>query len=289
MEIIPERGWESLRRELLARRGVTILIGATDSGKSTLARFLLRGLLVEGVQVSVVDSDVGQSSLGLPGTISMRVFGSEREGENFIFEKMFFVGTVNPAWRLPLVLYGTRKLTGICKKKSDLALIDTCGLVGGEVGKALKVRKIRTVNPDRVFALQRGDELEHILGEIKDVPLWRVKVSSMARVRSRRERMRYRRERLSGYFGRVKMRSHVFDAEGLIFSDGLVPFSPGERIFGPATIIGLNRREDTVALGVVDEFTSSHIAFRSPVGKIRRFDKIIFGDATLQCLSRRGA
>jgi polynucleotide 5'-hydroxyl-kinase GRC3/NOL9 len=282
VEVIPESGWESLWRGLLAKRGVTMLMGTTDSGKSTLARFLLKGLLAGGIRVSVVDSDVGQSSLGVPGTISMKVFRSMSEEENFMCEKMFFVGTVNPARRAPLVLHGTGRLTDVCRRKADQTLIDTCGLVGGEMGKALKLKKIKTVRPDLVMALQRGDELEHILREVRHVPLWRVKVSSMARVRSRGERRRYRRERLSAYFEGAGEHRYIFDVKGLSFFDGTVPLFPGEDRFGPGTIIGVNRGEDTVALGIVDEITSGRIVFRTPVRQLRKIDRIIFGDATLQ-------
>lgn len=284
MEIIPERVWGSLLREVLAARGVTMLIGATDSGKSTLAKFLLRGVIDRGIKASILDSDVGQSSLGPPGTITMRVFdgAGEADGETSKFDKMFFVGTVNPARRLPLVLCGTERLTAVCRKKADITLIDTCGLVGGEAGKALKVRKIRSVKPDRVVALQRGSELEHILDEMGAIAYWRVKVSSAARVRSRQERMRYRRERLATYFENTVQNKYVFNVRGLSFFDGTLPVFPGEGVFGSGTIIGLNRREYTLALGVLDEIDSGQVSFRSPVRRLEKIDSIIFGDETLQ-------
>jgi len=76
MEIHPEPEWEELFRELRKLKGTALLLGATDSGKSTLVKYLARRLVAETVKVSVIDSDVGQSSLGLPGTISMKVFSN---------------------------------------------------------------------------------------------------------------------------------------------------------------------------------------------------------------------
>jgi len=79
----PEPEWEGLLRGLLTLKGTAIILGATDSGKSTLARYLIQGLITENVKVSLVDSDVGQSSLGLPGTISMKAFRSKKDIEDF--------------------------------------------------------------------------------------------------------------------------------------------------------------------------------------------------------------
>jgi hypothetical protein len=45
----------------------------------------------------------------------------------------------------------------------DRLLVDTCGLVEGDLGRALKRIKIERVAPDLVIALQRADECEPIL------------------------------------------------------------------------------------------------------------------------------
>ena len=282
MEIVPEAGWEALRGELMGKRGVAMILGMTDSGKSTLAKYLLKEFLSEDIRVSLVDSDVGQSSLGLPGTISMKVFSSEGEEENFRFERMFFVGTVNPAKRFPLIIEGTKQLTDLCKTKSDLTLIDTSGLVAGEMGKALKARKIKTVNPDRIIALQREDELEHILCAVEDIPIDRVKVSPMVRARSRGERVRCRQEKLLDYFDETGLEEFLLETGGVRFFDGIRPISPETGMFKPGTIIGLNHGEDTVEVGIICEIAANYITFRSPVRGLKKIDKVIFGDMTLR-------
>jgi polynucleotide 5'-hydroxyl-kinase GRC3/NOL9 len=282
MEIVPEACWETLRVELMRKRGVAMILGMTDSGKSTLAKYLLKELLSENIRVSLVDSDVGQSSLGLPGTISMKVFSSEGEEENFRFERMFFVGTVNPAKRFPLIIEGTRKLTDLCKTTSDLTLIDTSGLVAGEMGKALKARKIKTVKPDHLIALQREDELEHILCAVEDIPIDRVKVSPMVRARSRGERLRYRREKFLDYFDETGLEEFLLEARGVRFFDGIRPISPETGMFKPGTIIGLNHEEDTVAVGIIGEIAANYITFRSPIGGLKKINKVMFGDMTLR-------
>ena len=97
MKILPEPEWERLFDILKKQLCTIFLIGATNSGKSTLARYLITKLRGENIRVSLVDSDVGQPMIGLPGTISMKVFSNGSDIENLMFERMFFVGSTNPA------------------------------------------------------------------------------------------------------------------------------------------------------------------------------------------------
>jgi polynucleotide 5'-hydroxyl-kinase GRC3/NOL9 len=63
MDIVPNLEWERLLEKLIKDKGTVLLLGATDSGKSTLAKYFIKRLVSENIRVSLVDSDVGQSSL----------------------------------------------------------------------------------------------------------------------------------------------------------------------------------------------------------------------------------
>jgi polynucleotide 5'-hydroxyl-kinase GRC3/NOL9 len=236
--------------------------------------------LSANTSVSLVDSDVGQSSLGLPGTISMKLFNALREAEHLRWERMFFVGTVNPAKRIPLIIDGTRRMADRCRRKSDVTLIDTSGLVAGEIGKTLKTRKIKAVNPDRIIALQRADELEHILGAIEDVLVERINVSPLARVRRRGERIRYRQEKLRHYFDETRLNEFLLERKAVRFFDGVRELGPREEL-GRGSIIGLNHGEDTVALGIVEEMSGDKIIFNATVKGLKKINKVVCGDMAL--------
>ncbi|NWF51583.1 MAG: hypothetical protein HXY47_00685, partial [Nitrospirae bacterium] len=124
MDINPEPEWEGVIEKLKLQKGVAFLIGATDSGKSTLAKYILKRLIREDIIVSVVDSDIGQSTLGLPGTITMNVFSEEEDIKDYSvsgrFEKMFFVGSTNPAKKINIMVDGSKKMVELCRKKSDV-------------------------------------------------------------------------------------------------------------------------------------------------------------------------
>ena len=129
IEIIPEPEWEHLLRELIRHRGIALILGEVDSGKSTIARYLINRLVSKGITACLVDSDIGQSSLGLPGTVSMKVFRDERDYKTFRFERMSFLGTANPAMVIPMMIKTTGRMVDLARKNSEITLVDTTGLV----------------------------------------------------------------------------------------------------------------------------------------------------------------
>ncbi|MEW6163336.1 MAG: Clp1/GlmU family protein [Nitrospirota bacterium] len=280
MEILPEPEWEGLLEKLKKQKCTALLIGATDSGKSTLARYLIKRLIKENVRVSIVDSDVGQSILGLPGTISMKVFSNERDIENFGFEKMFFVGSTNPAKKIPLVIDGSKRMVGICREKSEITFVDTTGLISGEIGRALKIGKIRAIKPEHIIAIQRHEELEHILKLIEDIHIHRLRASSMAKIRDREDRIKYRRRRFLDYFNETKVSEFLLNQHDVGFFYNGKSLSLRDSDFKDGTIIGLNNN-DTIALGIIVEITGDSITFKSPIKSLKGINRVLFGDIAI--------
>lgn len=280
LEIIPEPEWKEFVKELIKHKGTALLLGATDSGKSTLARYLIRELVSKDIKVSLVDSDIGQSSLGLPGTISMKTFSSPEEIEESSPEKIFFVGTFNPAKKIHLMIDGTKRMADFSKANSEVVLIDTTGLISGEVGIALKNGKIKTIKPEHIIAVQRYDELEHIMTLIEDsyrsYRTYRPKASRMAKNRSRESRIRYRKEKFNDYFNKPEVVEFLLN-DATFFYNGK-PFRPKEMDFKEGTLIGLNHNEDTKALGILVEIANNSITFKSPIKSIRGINRVVLGD-----------
>ncbi|MCL4536832.1 MAG: hypothetical protein M1610_04490 [Nitrospirae bacterium] len=281
MDIVPNLEWERLLEKLIKDKGTVLLLGATDSGKSTLAKYFIKRLVSENIRVSLVDSDVGQSSLCLPGTISMKIFCGQRDVEDFRFERMIFIGSTNPATKFHLMIYGTKRMVKICREMSEIVIIDTTGLISGELGRALKTGKIRAVKPDHIIAAQRDDELEHILSLIENIPIYRIKASRRAEVRSRGYRIRYRQKKFADYFNAPKIYEFSLNARDAEFFYNNKPFRLKDRDFKEGTIIGLNHGEDTMALGIVTEIADNSIIFRSPIKSLKGINRVVFGDITI--------
>ncbi len=275
-EIFPEPEWEGLIDALIIHKGTAFLIGATDSGKSTLSQYLIERLISKNIITALIDSDIGQSSLGLPGTISAKILKTEKDIEDFIAEKFFFIGSLNPAQKISLMIEGTKKMIRMVRPVSEIILVDTTGLIQGEIGKVLKIGKVKAVKPDHIIAVQRHDELEHILTLLEDVPIYRVNVSRMARERSREARMRYRRDRFHEYFDEEKI--HEFLLDDVDFFHNGKPFRPMRTDFQEGTLIGLNHQEETLALGILLELDSHSVAFKSPLKSVKGINRVVFGD-----------
>ena len=55
-------------------RFLVCVVGANDTGKSSLCRYLVSHFRQQGRKVALVDADLGQSTLGPPASVSMKVF-----------------------------------------------------------------------------------------------------------------------------------------------------------------------------------------------------------------------
>jgi polynucleotide 5'-hydroxyl-kinase GRC3/NOL9 len=278
MEIIPAAGWKILSHELTGTGGTTVILGATDSGKSTLARYIIERFLALGKKVCLVDADVGQSALGLPATICMKGFAREGDLGDYRFDRMFFVGDVNPAKRIPLMIAGTKSMSAACADTCEAILVDTSGLVSGKAAEVLKTGKIRAIAPRHIVALQRDNELEDLLGLVGDVRIHRVGVSAVARTRKVAERAAYRRDRFAHYFrsaGNAEFRLGEKEARSLHRGK---PLELSAGLFPEGTVIGLNAGGETLALGLVVETEDRAVLFRSPLPSLRMVNAVEFGD-----------
>lgn len=280
MEIIPEPEWKEIVHTLMRHRGKTIIIGDTDSGKSTLARYLISALLSHNMAVTLIDSDIGQSSLGMPGTITTKTFMTINDLKNFIPDTTTFIGTLNPANKIPQVIGTTRRMVERAMDKGVAnVIVDTTGLISGDVGREIKTGKIRTVKPVHIIALQLVDELEHILTHVEDVHVHRLSPSRLVRRRNREARMQYRQKKIRGYFRNAE--SIGLDLKKLTFIYNDRPFTIQVDGIQEGTLVGLDRDEETLALGIVEELGHRSIILKSPIDQFKGINRIIVGDIIL--------
>ncbi len=188
---IPE-SWKMLAEELAAQQtAVCMVVGAPDSGKSSLTLFLANRLAREGRAVGIVDSDIGQSDIGPPGVIGAAVLRAPVPSYSSIpLLDGWFIGDKTPAGHLLQVVVGAYKMLEKCKQAGATHIIvNTSGMVYGGAARALKESKIELISPTHLAALEARGELSHILKplpkSIERVPL---KVSRYSRETGRPER-----------------------------------------------------------------------------------------------------
>ena len=163
--------WIPIIQKILNQNSRVVVLGKTDSGKTGLIRLFTQYLIRRNKKVGVIDGDIGQSTLGPPGTVGMCIldFGNLKS-ETISVEKMVFVGTTSPGRYTEKFINGIDQLYKICQKhKVDIILLDTTGLVTGSLGIYLKCSLIKKIKPSALVALQLEKELESILrGFTKD-------------------------------------------------------------------------------------------------------------------------
>lgn len=277
----PAPGWEELFERLRGFRGAAIFLGRSDAGKSTLLRYLVRRLAASGVSVALVDADVGQSSLGLPGTVSRRSFSAPiPEGARLNWAHLSFLGSVTPAPILTLLAAETGRMVAASRQEAQITLIDTTGLVSGPLGLALKLAKIRAVVPELVVAVTAGGELDPIVSAMPDTETLRLAPSPLVRRRTPAQRIRYRYDRLTDHLGDA--RETLLPARRLLF---LHRGQPAHPLFAPplpGTVVGLNHQGETRALGVVTEAAEDSLGVATALRSLRGIDRVVLGDFKYQ-------
>lgn len=134
--------------------------------------------------------------------------------------------------------------------------MDTTGLVGGELGQAMKARKVALIEPDLIVALEQDRELEPILAACSSIPMMRLRPSPQVIRRSLPERDAYRDRQFARYFANAT--THALPLTSLRCL-GLGPDWPGGRVAAsPSTlldrVVGLrNAAGEDLAVGLVRE------------------------------------
>src|SRR4051794_11788550 len=92
---------------LLAAPGVVVLLGGIETGKTTFGIELARRSAAAGVATAIVDADIGQSVVGPPTTVGLKMIRSDEDvtSESLrVTDAIGFVGTISPrGYLLPLV------------------------------------------------------------------------------------------------------------------------------------------------------------------------------------------
>lgn len=158
---------EALARSAAAP-GVTMLIGGLDTGKTTVALDAVRHALAEGHRPVLVDADIGISTIGPPACVGMRVFESEADLVDLDKpDGLHFVGAITAARLVLQQVVATAVMVERARALGDVIIVDTTAVAAGVSGETLKYHKAELCRPDRVIALQRGEEMEPVVGMLR--------------------------------------------------------------------------------------------------------------------------
>lgn len=272
MEIF--ENYHKLLETLSHKKGIIFLLGETDTGKTTFTKNLIDMYTAKGKKVCFLDSDVGQSTIGPPTTIGLKVI-KNREDNNFNdFTKLYFVGSTSPrGFFLPMVV-GTYKLSRIFLKDVDATIIDTTGLVSGQYGQTLKFYKIDLILPRYLVLFEKEDELKPYREIFKSNKLFKTFVLKVPvdkiKQKSYEERANYRIQKFESYFKDGK--DYILDLKKL---SSFPPIYELKNQIQKFNILGLEDNDNNLlGIGIFLDFRKDEkIRIFTPVNYI---DKINF-------------
>ncbi len=145
-----------------------IIIGPTDSGKSTFSLFLANKLLNENLRPLLIEGDVGQGDFAPPTCIGSTLLKNHYIDLGDIRANYInFIGGIQPTGYERRIVASIRrscdKLYGI----ADVTLINTDGYIHGN-GINYKIDLIKKMDPDCVILMRHGEKKsENILDALE--------------------------------------------------------------------------------------------------------------------------
>jgi polynucleotide 5'-hydroxyl-kinase GRC3/NOL9 len=160
--------WKDIVKRVITHRpNCIVLVGATDTGKSTLTTYLSNTAIANGLKVSIVDGDVGQGDLAPPGCI-----GAAGIGEQFLdlravnAEHYSFIGTTSPRGVEELVISNIKGVVDKLSARSDICIVNTDGYID-EHGIDYKIELAKTLRPGLIVYLGNPAKARKLFDEFK--------------------------------------------------------------------------------------------------------------------------
>jgi len=261
-----------------------MVIGGTDTGKTTLVECIAE-FLGKSMDIAIVDLDMGQSHIGLPTTIG---WGKIQKGFNgwdkIKAEDFYFTGTISPPGNLVPTIVGAKLITEKAISCSQKVIIDTTGLVSGPMGRLLKQFKIDLLRPNMILALERAEELGHILDTFKSQrfpKIYRLQVPAQVTTKSIAIRARYRAERFKSYFMNANTMEVSLKDIGLRFTKEPTKLST---VYLKDRIVSFrDDKNKDLALGIIEgvSLRDKKMMIRSPLSKDIKFSILVIGIAKI--------
>jgi len=263
------------------RAGICLLLGASDTGKTTLAEALTKRL-TKSQSVGVIDADTGQSHIGPPTTVGWAIV----EGQKVDFSQLTvggisFVGDVTPVGHL---LQLTSSITQCIQQLStltELIIIDTPGLVYGPAACALWWTVQKILEPNLILAVQKSDKLNDILAGLRslDSNLELIQSPPEIQIKSPQARRRYRQNQFEQYF----RDSRLYNIS--LTNVSVQSFRRLRRDALTNRLVGLrNAKGIDLAIGVINDWQADkdNVVIRAPKLDIQKIRCLIIGDATIE-------
>jgi polynucleotide 5'-hydroxyl-kinase GRC3/NOL9 len=267
--------WRSLSEQVSAitanNKVITtvMIVGDSDTGKSTLSIYLANMAIKCGLVPTIIDGDIGQGDLAPPAAIGFTLLSKQvvdlRDVKNSQFE---FVGSISPTGFESLIAKKLRSILNMIKTISttNICIVNTDGYVrnGGLQYKAMIAEELQ---PDAIICL--GENVSTFDRQQNKVASWQIlhARSSSQAYKSRLERLNRRMDQFLSYIGNrssiVKLSQVKFDYMGKLFSHfdlylQLPPIKQLEIDNMKEMFVGIGLEGNIVGFGIILNVDLSH-------------------------------
>ncbi len=217
MAIDLPRHWHNTASDILKTTGVVLIMGGPDSGRSTFCRYVLARANKRGKPLAFIDADLGQSHIGPPTTIGLKLFphsGPDEFGDPV--DDLHFIGRTSPAGSMLEIVVGLQNMVKYLRSRRQLIIVNTSGFIHGPAAVRLKMAKVEALAPRYCVILARDDEANPIFRALArrwpQIPI--LPISPQARSKTWEERRQYREQRFAAFFAKARPQQLLFDASG---------------------------------------------------------------------------
>jgi len=271
---------ERLTSRDLMSSGICLILGAADTGKTTLAA-ALSGRLARRRAVGIIDADIGQSHIGPPTTVGWVVVNEPKVDFSQVTPGgISFVGDVTPVGHLLQLTAAITQCVQQVSKVTDLIIIDTPGFISGPAASALWWTVQRILKPKLILAVQRDDELSDILAGLQNLGshIELVKAPPEIPTKSPQARRRYRQDKFKRYFQNpqlynVSLSSIAIQADRNLRSESLI-----------GRLVALRDEKGIdIAIGIINERCDDKdiVVIKAPQLDISQARCLVIGDVSI--------
>jgi polynucleotide 5'-kinase involved in rRNA processing len=263
----------------LIQKGICLILGASDTGKTTLAEALAKHL-AKHRRVGIIDADIGQSHIGPPATVGWAVVDNPQiDFSKLTVGGISFVGDITPVGHLLQLTAAITQCVQQVSEAVELIIVDTPGFIYGPAAAALWWAVQRILKPKLILVVQRGDELNYILSGLRffDLQLELVKSPPQIPSKSPQNRQSYRRSQFISYFR---------NAGPYNISLSNIAVQPGINLRRESFInrlVGLrNENGIDMTIGIITGWQQGGIIIvKAPPLDIRQIRCLVIGDITI--------
>lgn len=273
--------WTGLVNRILGmrhRRLVVMMVGATDTGKSTLSTYIANMAIDRGLLPCVIDGDIGQGDLAPPAALGGAIVSEQVVDLRDVAADYYeFVGSMTPAGSERLVSYCIKSLLARTRQLSRMHIINTDGYVA-DGGAAYKRMLARALSPDALVCIGRRDLVYSFLRG--PWHLLRARSSGQA-AKTRSDRIG---RRMDQFMRHVEEGTVSAQTDRIRFVYRARPISPSRasRLFAPSSIegmfVGLGHGDIVTGFGIIE---SLHEEVQIGTG-VRNFDTVFLSNIALK-------